>query len=77
MKTIGIKCVGLKTFESKKGDKYTICYYISGPFEKGVEGNQAGFFFLNEDIELEVDENYTAILGYDRAGRYGVVGIYS
>ena len=75
MKTCTIEVVGLKKFQSKKGDEYCIVYYISSAFEKGVEGSQAGYFFLNDDFEPEIDKNYTALLGYDRAGKFGVIGI--
>lgn len=77
MKTTSIRIVGKKSFKSKKGNDLTIVYFISTPFEDGVEGSQAGFFFANDEysIECEVDENYTALLGYDRAGKYGVIGL--
>lgn len=75
MRTTGIKVVGIKEFSSKKGDKYKIAYYVSGAFEQGVEGVQAGYMFVDPSLDLEVDQNYTGILGYDRSGKYGIVDI--
>lgn len=77
MKTISVRVVGKKSFKSKKGNDLTIIYYLSSPYEDGVEGSQTGFFFANDDYSSEaiVDENYTALLGYDRSGKYGVVGL--
>lgn len=77
MKTTTIRVVGKKSFKSKKGNDLTIVYFVSSPFEDAVEGSQAGFFFANDDYSADalVDENYTALLGYDRAGKYGVIGL--
>lgn len=75
MKTINIQVVGKKDFTTKKGDKGVIVFYVCPPFQNGVEGNMAGFFFGDPADSLEVDENYTALLGYDRAGKYGVIDI--
>ena len=77
MKTVSIRVVGKKSFKSKKGNDLTIIYFLSSPFEDGVEGSEAGFFFANDDYsaEAEIDENYTAFLGYDRSGKYGVIGL--
>lgn len=75
MNTISMQVVGLNKFKSKKGNNVTIVYYVSEPFNKSIEGSFAGQFFYNGDDPLVIGENYTAFVGYDRTGNYGVIGI--
>lgn len=74
MKTIEIKCVGSKPINRKDGSGVIyLNYYIAlDPIQQGVDGNEAGEFW---GVYLKPGDQYTALLGYNRSGRYGVVDI--
>lgn len=73
MQSANIRIIGKKRITTKKGDTLFKYSFVCEPFERDYEGSQAGEFWNDE--EYYIDENYTAFLGYDRAGRYGVIGI--
>lgn len=68
-----IRIVGRKKITTKKGDTLYKYSFLSEPFENDYEGTQAGEFWSPD--EYDFGDNYTAFLGYDRVGRFGVIGI--
>ena len=76
MKHIEVKVVGYSRFKSKKGN---LCQVVNGIYIPEGDNNINGYdvfkVFTDPDLVVEVDQVYTALLGYDRFGKFGVIDI--